>query len=419
MPDVNPGSASDQRAARPRLRHTFAAFGYRNYRLWFAGQSVSLMGTWMQMTAQGFLVYELTRSTAYLGYVAFAFGIPPWLFMLYAGVVADRVSRRRLMMVTQSMMMLLASVLATITFLGVVAAWHIIGLAFLAGTANAFDAPARQAFVLELVDREDLTNAIALNSTMFNLASAVGPAVAGIAYAEAGPAWCFAINALTFVAILTALLVIRPKPQKLSQRRSAMTDFREGLSFAFTDRHIRVLIALVMVTALFGLSFATLIPAWAVRVLGGDATTNGFLQAARGFGALSGALMIASLGRFEFRGRLLTIATFGFPLALLVFSEIRTVPLSLLALSAVGVGLIVTMNLCNSLVQTLSPDHLRGRVMSIYSLAFFGFMPIGGLLAGGAAEKIGAPLTVVAGSSLVLVFATATRVLAPGLAKLP
>lgn len=402
----------------PRLRHTFAAFGYRNYRLWFAGQSISIMGTWMQMTAQGFLVYELTRSTAYLGYVAFAFGIPPWLFMLYAGVVADRVSRRRLMLATQSTMMVLAAVLATITFLGVVEAWHIVGLAFCLGTANAFDAPARQAFVLELVDRADLTNAIALNSTMFNLASAVGPAVGGIAYAEAGPAWCFAINAVSFISIIVALLVIRPKEQQLSKRRSALADFREGLSFAFSHRHVRMLLVLIMFTSLFGMSFATLIPAWAVKVLGGDATTNGFLQASRGVGALGGALMIASLGRFEFRGRLLTGATFGLPVALLVFSQIRTEWLSMVALAAVGVGLIVTMNLCNSLVQTLSPDHLRGRVMSIYSLSFFGFMPIGGLLAGGAAEHIGTPLTVVAAASVMMTFAAALRVVVPSISRL-
>lgn len=401
------------------MRQTFTALGYRNYRLWFAGQTVSLMGTWMQMTAQGFLVYELTRSTAYLGYVAFAFGIPPWLFMLYAGVVADRVSRRKLMIATQSCMMALACVLATLTFLGTIAAWHIIGLAFLLGTCNAFDAPARLAFVLELVDRDDLTNAIALNSSMFNLASAVGPAVAGIAYAEVGPAWCFAANAASFIAVLAALIAIRPKEQKVSTSRSALADFREGLGFAFSDRHVRVLLGLVTVTAVFGISFATLVPAWAVRVLGGDATTNGFLQSARGVGALAGALLIASLGRFEYRGRLLTAATFGFPLTLLIFAEIRTVWLSLVAVGLVGVGLIVTMNLCNSLVQTLAPDHLRGRVMSIYSLSFFGFMPVGGLLAGAAAEHVGEPLTVAIGASIVLLFAAGTRVLVPGLSKLP
>jgi MFS family permease len=405
---------------RRRLQDTFTALGYRNYRWWFGGQVVSLMGTWMQMTAQGFLVFELTRSAAYLGYVAFAAGIPPWLFMLYAGVVADRVSRRRLLMITQSTMMALALVLATLTLAGAVRAWHIVVLAFLLGIANAFEAPARQAFVLELVDREDLTNAIALNATMFNGASAVGPAVAGIIYAAFGPAWCFIANALSFVAVLFALAMIRPKPQELAGRgRSALSDLVEGLRFVATHPHVRVLIGLVMMVTLFGISMITLIPAWAVRVLGGDATTNGFLQSARGVGALVGALAIASLGRFAFRGRLLTAGSLVLPLALLLFSQVRTEALSIAWLVVVGMALIATLNLCNSLVQTISPDSLRGRVMGVHSLALFGFLPIGGLIAGTVAEHIGEPTTVVISASTLLAITVATRILQPGLSALP
>ncbi len=405
---------------RARFRNTFTALRYREYRLWFAGQVVSLMGTWMQMTAQGYLVFELTHSAAYLGYVAFAAGIPPWLFMLYAGVVADRVSRRRLMLITQSAMMVLASVLASLTFLGVVQAWHIVILAFLLGVANAFEAPARQAFVLELVDREDLTNAIALNATMFNGASAVGPAVAGVAYALYGPGWCFTINAISFIAVLIALGLMRPKAQPVTTPGgSVVAELREGLRFVVRDPNVRILISLVTVVSVFGVSFVTLIPAWAVRVLGGDATTNGFLQSARGLGALMGALLIASLGRFTFRGRLLTVATFLFPAALLVFSQIRLEPLSVAAVVVVGAGLIMTLNLCNSLVQTLAPDPLRGRVMGIYSLAFFGFLPVGALLAGTVADHIGEPLTVVCGASALLAYAVWTRIFQPRVAGLP
>jgi MFS family permease len=405
-----------QRFWTRHFRNTFTALRYRNYRLWFAGQVVSLMGTWMQMTAQGFLVFELTRSAAYLGYVSFAAGIPPWLFMLYAGVVADRVSRQRLLMVTQSSMMGLALILASLTFLGLVEAWHIVILAFLLGIANAFEAPARQAFVLELVDREDLTNAIALNATMFNAASAVGPAVAGILYAAFGPAWCFTINGVSFIAVLVALALMRLQARAASPRgRSALADLGEGLRFALTSPDVRAIIGLVTMVSVFGVSMVTLIPAWAVRVLGGDATTNGFLQSARGIGALLGALVIASLGRFTFRGRLLVAGSLALPITLLVFSQVRSEVLSVATLAAVGAGLIVTFNLCNSLVQTLAPDGLRGRVMGIYSLAFFGFLPIGGLLAGVVAERIGEPLTVVIGGAVLLAYTVVTRFVQPGL----
>jgi MFS family permease len=404
---------------RRRLQNTFTALRHRNYRLWFIGQVVSLMGTWMQMTAQGFLVFELTHSAAYLGYVAFAAGIPPWIFMLYAGVVADRVSRRRLLMITQSSMIVLALILATLTFLGVVQAWHIVILAFLLGIANAFEAPARQAFVLEMVDHEDLTNAIALNATMFNSASAVGPAVAGITYAAFGPAWCFAINGVSFSAVLIVLGMMRLEPHTPTPGgRSAVAELGEGLRFVISHPHVRTLVGLVSVVTVFGVSIVTLIPAWAVRVLGGDALTNGFLQSARGIGAVIGALAIASLGRFAFRGRLLTLGSIAVPLSLLAFSQIRTEALSILAIAVVGVALLMIFNLCNSLVQTLSPDELRGRVMGIYSLGFFGFMPIGGLLAGTVAEGIGEPMTVVIFALILLAFTLAIRALQPDLSRL-
>ena len=290
-----------ERTSAPR--GTFAALSYPNYRLWFFGQMVSLFGTWMQNTALGYLVYELTRSPAYLGYTGFASGLASWLFTLWGGVIADRVPRRSLLVVTQTLAMLLAFVLSALAFAGVVAPWQIILFAFLLGVVNAFDAPARQAFVLEMVDRSVLTNAIALNSTMFNIAIAVGPAAGGIVYALFGPAWCFAINGASFVAVIAALLAMRLPPlQARAGGASALADLREGFRTVAGNRVILALIALIGVMSLFGLSFATLIPAWAVKILGGDARTNGLLQSARGLGALAAALWIATFGGRVGRG---------------------------------------------------------------------------------------------------------------------
>jgi len=400
-------------------QQTFAALKYPNYRLWFWGQMVSLFGTWMQSTAQGFLVFQLTHSPAYLGYVGFAAGLPSWLFMLYAGVIADRMSRRTLLVITQTCMMVLAFIIAGLTFLGLVQPWHILVLALILGVANAFDAPARMAFVLEMVEREDLTNAIALNSAMFNSALVVGPAVAGITYAAFGPAWCFTLNGFSFIAVIAALLAMRLRPQVVARRRaSTLTDLKEGLRYVASQPLIRTLISLVGTTALFGMCFVPLMPAWAVTVLGGNATTNGLLQSARGVGALSGALLIASLGRFRFKGRLLTFGTFAFSIMLLAFAFVRWLPLSLLTLACVGTAYILFLNLANGSVQTLSPDPLRGRVMSVYSLIFFGFMPIGALLAGSFAQHFGSPLTVVLGALVCLVVATLTWVFVPDLRAL-
>src|SRR5689334_14876397 len=232
--------AAPRSRPRPSVQQTFAALKYRNYRLWFNGQLVSLFGTWMQATAQGYLVFQLTQSPAYLGYVGFAAGVPAWVFTLYGGVIADRMSRRTLMLITQTAMMLLAFVLAGLVFAGVAQPWQIIALAFLLGVANAFDGPARLAFVVELVEREDLTNAIALNATMFNLASATGPAMAGLAYALVGPGWCFMLNGLSFLAVIWALLRMRlePRPPK-ARRGSTWADLGEGLRYILGERTIR------------------------------------------------------------------------------------------------------------------------------------------------------------------------------------
>jgi len=403
----------------PAERATFAALRHRNYALWFRGQMVSLFGTWMQFTAQGFLIFQLTRSSAYLGYVGFASGVPSWLLTLYGGLIADRVPRRTLLLLTQIVMMALALVLAALTFLRLVQPWHIIALAFGLGVANAFDAPARQAFVRELVDRrEDLTNAIALNAVMFNTATAVGPAVAGIAYAALGPAWCFTLNGISFLAVIWALLLMRiPGGDPRPARAPALHGLQEGVSYALTEPLTRTLIGTVAATSLLGLSVSTLMPAWAVAVLRGDARTNGWLLSARGAGGLAGAFAIAALDRYNIRGQLLTGGTFLFPLLLLVFAVVRWLPASLLALFLSGAAFIFVQNLANALVQTMVPDHLRGRVMSVFTLTFFGAMPVGALLIGLTARRLGEPLAVGLSAGLLLLVALLIYARVPALRR--
>jgi len=418
-PDADAPTVPAAFPAAPAGLRPFAALASRNYRLWFAGQLVSLFGSWMQSTAQGFLVYELTGSPAYLGYVTFAASAPAWLFMLRAGVIADRVPRRSLLLLTQSAMMVVALVLTALTFSGLVAPWHIVVLAFGLGVANAFDAPARQAFVSELVTREDLTNAIALNSTMFNAAVALSPAISGVTYAVFGPAWCFLVNAVSFLAVIAALLAMRIEPRPVTPGGGAPRGgLKEGLLFVARHRTVRMLIGLISVLSLVGLGFVTLLPAWAKDILGGDATTNGWLQSARGVGALTAALTIAALGRFTFKGKLLTLGTFLFPTLVLAFAWVRWLPLSLALIVGAGFGLILIFNLCNSLVQEHTPDELRGRVMSIYSLAFFGFLPIGGLFAGVMAEAVGEVWTLTLTALTTLVCAGLMAVFYPSVRRL-
>jgi MFS family permease len=401
-------------------RQTFTCLKYPNYRLWFYGQMTSLFGTWMQSTAQGYLVYQLTHSAAYLGYVSFAGGVPSWLLMLYGGVIADRVPRRTLLIVTQTAMMLLAFTLAALTFLGWVMPWHIIALAFLLGVATAFDAPARLSFVLELVEREDLTNAVALNGTMFNTAQAIGPAAAGLAYAAVGPAWCFLLNGVSYIAVILALALMKIRRTNVHVRNaSAIHDIREGLAYVARQPIIVALIVLQGTVNLFGVAFITLMPAWAVRVLGGNATTVGLLQSARGVGALVVALMIAALGRFRFRGRLISVGALAFPLATGLFAAMRWLPLALAAQLVVGGTLVLMGNLANSLVQSLSADELRGRVTGIYTLVVFGAGPLCGLWAGSVAQRWGEPVAVYIGAGVTLAVALGLYAFVPRLRRLP
>jgi MFS family permease len=398
-------AAIDQ-ARQFNIRDTFASLKYPNYRLWFVGQLASLVGTWTQTAAQGYLIYELTKSPAYLGYASFANGVPTWFFTLYAGAIADRMSRRTLMVITQTSMMILAFILAILTFTHTVQWWHILILSFLLGVSNAFDAPARQAFVLEMVDREDLTNAIALNSTMFNLAMVLGPALGGLIYYAVGPGWCFTINGISFIAVIIALLLMKLKPfVPVNRNSSTMSDMKAGLSYVRHHPAVRMMISNLFITTLFGLGIVTLIPAWSVTVLGGDAKTNGFLLAARGIGSLIAALSIAALGRFRSRGKVWTVNSILLPISMIVFALMTWLIPSLIAIAAMGFTFMMIVNLSNAMVQTRITDEMRGRVMGVYTFFFFGAFPIGSLIAGWSADAIGEPLTVMISAVILLVFA--------------
>jgi MFS family permease len=401
-----------------RWQETFAALKHYNYRLWFGGQVVSLVGTWMQSTAQGYLIYQLTGSAFYLGLVGFVGGAPSLLFTLFGGVVADRLPRRKLLVITQTSMMILAFILAGLTFTQTVKPWHVLVLAFLLGVANAFDAPARTSFVLELVTRESMTNAIALNATMFNIATVVGPSVAGLTYAAIGPAWCFTLNGLSFIAVIVALLMMRIKLEVQPARRpAALAELGEGIRYVLRNRLVLSLIGSVGIVSIFGIGMMNLLPAWAATVLHGNVTTNGWLVSARGLGSMISALMLAYWGIRKLRGRLWTAGTFVMPAMLFVFAWVRLLPLSLVTLLGVGWGFIMVTNNSQAIVQSLVPDNLRGRVMGVYTLVFFGSMPIGALLAGTAAGKIGEPLTVMIGAALLLVTAIAAWIFLPDIRR--
>lgn len=380
----------------------------------------SLMGSWMQNAAQGYLVYKLTNSTAYLGYVSALAGLPSWIFTLFAGVIADRLPRRKVLIIVQFTMMVLAFILAALVFTDLVQPWHILVLAFLLGICNAFDAPIRQSFVLELVDdRRDLTNAIALNATMFTSAVVVGPAIGGLVYDWAGPEWCFTINGISFLAVIAALSVMNlPAFISTSVERDIWKELKAGVIYTVNHPKIRMLIINLGITGMLLFGVITLIPAWAVSILGGDARTNGLLLSARGLGSLTAALMLASLGRFGYRGRLLTLAGFVMPVLMFIFAWVRWLPLSMTIMVGIGWAFIAVANNSNALVQSLAKDELRGRVMGVYTLVFFGASPIGSLMAGTLAARIGEPVTVILSAVLLLIYAGMVWWLSPGFRRL-
>ena len=408
-----PERAADTTAPRARadvnsrfgLSRTFSALRHRNYRLFFFGQLVSLIGTWMQNVAQLWLVYALTGSPLKLGIVSFCAGVPVLAFSLWAGVFADRVPKRRLILATQTAMMALAFILAADVFSGTVQWWHVAILAFLLGTTNAFDAPARQAFVVEMVGRKELTNAIALNSAMFNSARIIGPALAGVTLAAVGAEWCFVLNGVSFLAVIAGLLLMDVPPYVgAASTESPLRQMREGLGYIRREPVVRPLIGLVAVSNLFALGYMALLPAFARDVLHTGSVGYGFMSAAIGVGALSGALLLASLGDYQFKGLMLTIGNLLFPTMVIALSFSRSYHLTLGILVVAGLGFMTQNATANTLVQTTVPDQLRGRVMSVYMMVFQGFFPIGSLIAGTMAERFGIPVGAAFGGTVALAY---------------
>lgn len=381
-------SASPYQKLQDYLGTTFSALRYRNYRLWFIGQSLSLMGTWFQNVAQSWLMYQMTHSKIALGWLAFAGTVPTLLFMLPAGVVADRVPRQRLLVVVQAVMMFQAFTLALLVALRSLQPWHLVGLAVWLGIANSFDAPTRHAMVAELVEgnRHTLMNAIALNSLMFNLSRVVGPALGGLILASLGAFWCFTLNGLSFLAVIGALLAMTPTygyPNGHGRLGEPWhRQLAEGVRYTLSDAFIRNLIVMAGVSSMFGASYITLLPAYAVEALRVQVVGFGLLHTTVGLGALVGALTVAAGSHSPHRNRWLAVGALGFPAALLAMALARQAALAMAILFVIGWTFVVQFATVNTLIQSHVPDALRGRVMSIYTLMFFGLTPFGALLAG-------------------------------------
>jgi len=383
---------------RSRFRDMVRSLKHRNFQLFFSGQMISLVGTWMDNIAEAWLVYRLTGSSLLLGTVAFAGQIPIFLLGPIGGLVADRFDRRSIIVATQTSSMILAFILAFLTLTKRVTVWEVILLASLMGVVNAFDVPARQSFLVEMVGREDLMNAIALNSSMFNSARVIGPSVAGILVASIGEGWCFFANAVSYIAVIAGLLMMRVQRSAIEEHdASPLEHIMEGFRFVRNTAPIRTLLLLTGGISIVALPYSVLMPIFAARVLHGNARTLGVLMGATGVGALLGALALASRTKLQGLARLVAISCASFGTSLILFSLSRYYPLSVLLLVPVGFFVMVQMAATNTLIQAMVPDRLRGRTMAVYSMMFLGMSPIGALLSGTVADRIGAPWTVAIG----------------------
>jgi MFS family permease len=383
------------------------ALRHRNYRLFFAGQGTSLIGTWMQQVAMGWLVYQMSNSPFYLGVVGFASQIPTLLITPFAGVLADRLDRRPILILTAVLSMLQAIALAVLVLTGHIAMWQIIALSIFIGLVNAFDIPTRQSFIFELLDnQEDLPNAIALNSMIFNGARLIGPPIAGIVIELAGEGACFIINAASFLAVLAALLAMRIVPRNNNRHPNPiLAELKEGVAYAYKFIPVRTILILLSFISLVAMPYAVLMPVFARDILHGGPQTLGFLTGAIGVGALVGAIFLAARKTVQGLGRILVMAVTVFGAGILAFSFSQILWLSLALMLLTGFGLMVHMVSINTILQTIVDDDKRGRIMSLYTMAFMGLAPFGSLLAGGIADIIGAPRTLQASGVLCLIAA--------------
>jgi MFS family permease len=412
MNDTGIKERNDKTDQSSRLPSTFRALRHRNFRLFFVGQFISLTGTWMQSVAQSWLVYRLTGSVVLLGMIGFASQIPVFLLTPIGGTAADRYNRHRILLVTQSIAMVLAFILAFLTLTDRIEIWHLFVIASGFGLANAFDIPARQAFAVDMVGKEDLINAIALNSSMFNGARIVGPAIAGLLVAAVGEAWCFFGNAVSYIAVLSGLLMMRITPVLRQPTGSPLANIAEGFGYVIRTKPVLALLLLLGLVSLMGMPYSVLMPIFAEEILRGDSSTLGFLMGASGTGALAAALVLASRKHVFGLGRWVMLACGGFGISLILFSFSRSFWLSALLLVPVGFAMMTQMSSSNTLIQAMIPDELRGRVMAVYSMMFMGMAPLGSLLAGTLAGIIGAPETVALGGIVCVVAAVVFRYVA-------
>jgi MFS family permease len=381
------------------LKIIFQSFQYRNYRLFFSGQSISLIGTWIQRIATPWLVYHLTDSAFLLGLVGFAGQLPTFIIAPFAGVLTDRWNRYYILIGTQIAAMIQALILAFLYFTGTIAVWHIVLLSIFLGIVNAFDVPARQSFVVEMVEKkEDLGNAIALNSSMVNGARLLGPSIAGVLITFTGEGICFLLNGISYLFVIVSLLLMKVAPRKPnSQNAHVLSELKEGFSYAFGFAPIKYIILLLALVSLMGMPYTILAPVFAKEILHGGSHTFGFLMGASGLGALTGALYLASRKNVLGLVRIIPMAAGIFGLGLITFSLSRFLSLSLVLMVITGLGMMLQMASSNTIIQTIIDDDKRGRVMSFYTMAFMGTAPFGSFMAGALAKIIGAPNTILIG----------------------
>jgi MFS family permease len=391
------------------LRLIMRALQSRNYRLFFEGQIVSLIGTWMTRVATSWLVYRLTHSAFLLGLTSFSGQIPIFFLTPFAGVWVDRWDRHRLLVITQILSMLQSFALAVLALMGLITIWEVIVLMLFQGAVNAFDMPARQSFVVQMVEkREDLPNAIALNSSMVNGARLIGPAVAGVLIAKVGEGYCFLIDGFSYLAVIVSLLAMRVTvPPARTERRSLASEITEGWDYVKTSQPIRSVLLLLSLVSFVGMPYTALMPIFAGTVLHGNANTLGLLMAAAGVGALAGALTLAMRPSVLGLGRIIVWSSAAFGIGIIGFGSSRLLPLSLAAVAIAGFGMMRHMASSNTILQTIVDEDKRGRVMAYYSMAFQGIAPFGSLIAGALAAKIGAPATLMTGGAFCLAGAAA------------
>lgn len=385
----------------------FPALENKNYRLYFIGQLVSLTGTWIQLVAQGWLVLQLTHSAFWVGFIAGLSNLPTLLFGLFAGVIVDRYPRRKILFYTETGSLVVSLILGILTILGVINVLEIAVLIFLLGVIAAFDVPARQTFAVDMVGREHITSAVALNSGLFNGARIIGPALAGILIASVGIGWAFIVNAMSFIAILAALLYIRVKHEASDSYPNPFAAIQEGLRYSFSHRIIKILLLFAATGAIFGWSYAAIMPVIAKDIFRMDASGLGLLYSAAGIGAVVGTILVSSLGKKTNRLLFIIGGSMLFSVSILLFTLTSSVFLACVFLFFAGLGLISQFSTMNATIQHIVPDEMRGRVMSIYILMFVGMLPLGSFQIGILSQAIGALTAIQIGAVVMFVCALA------------